>query len=30
VIEGQAIGGGKRLDVIYDFDRVRVRCVSAP
>jgi hypothetical protein len=28
-IEGQSIGGGKRLDVVYDVDRVRVRCVAA-
>ena len=29
-IEGQSMGGGKRLDIVYDSDRVRVRCVVAP
>jgi hypothetical protein len=29
-VEGQEIGGGKRLEVVYVFDRVVVRCVASP
>ena len=29
-IEGREIGGGKRLDVIYDLGRILVRCLAAP
>ncbi len=29
-IEGQDIGGGKRLEVIYESSRVLVRCVAVP
>ncbi len=29
-VEGQAIGGGKRLDVVYASNQVLVRCVAAP
>jgi len=30
VVEGQDIGGGKRLEVVYESTRVLIRCVQSP